>query len=189
DQLSVGFAYTTPRNLSAERQAVVSASAGTDTISTLNNQGVRLPARLAIGLAYRPNSGVTVACDVVSQKWSELKYFNDDVSYRRDALRIALGAEVVPTTERRAPYWKKIAYRAGVYSNQTYMKFGSDEINETGVTLGFGLPFSQESSRLDVAFDYGMRGTTSNDLVKENVFRVKIGLTIGEQWFLQRTIE
>lgn len=189
DQLSLGLAYTTSCNLSAERRATVSASTGTDTVSTLNNQGVRLPAKIAFGLAYRPNSNVTVACDVVSQKWSELKYLNDDVSYRRDALRIALGAELLPTTERRAPYWKKIAYRAGFYSNQTYLKFGSDEINETGVTLGFGLPFAQDASRLDLAFDYGLRGTTSNDLIKENVFRVRIGLTIGEQWFLQRTIE
>ncbi|NTW49982.1 MAG: hypothetical protein HGB19_09685 [Chlorobiales bacterium] len=188
DKLAVGIAYTTSRQLSADRQTVISASAGTDTISTVNSK-VTLPATLAIGLAYHASPTVTFALDVISQKWSELKYFNDDVSYRRDALRIGFGAEVIPTTERRAPYWKKIAYRAGVYSNQTYLKFDGNEINELGFTLGFGLPIANESSRLDLGFEYALHGTTSNDLIKENVFRVKIGLSIGEDWFQQSTID
>lgn len=188
DKLAVGIAYTTARNLSADRETVISASTGTDTISTANGS-VRLPATLALGLAYHASPTLTLALDVISQKWSELKYFNDDVSYRRDALRIGFGAEYIPSTERRVPYWKKIAYRAGVYSNQTYLKFAGDEINELGFTLGFGLPISNESSRLDLGLEYALRGTTSNDLIKENIFRVKVGLSIGELWFQERTIE
>jgi hypothetical protein len=67
-----------------------------------------------------------------------------------------------------------------------------------GITFGLGLPISKtdkgESTMirrklppmLNLAFSYGIRGTTSNNLIKEQFFQFSVGLNIQDIWFIKR---
>jgi hypothetical protein len=43
-------------------------------------------------------------------------------------------------------------------------------------------------SNLNIGFEFGSRGTTAAQLVKENYFGIKIGLSLNDQWFIKRVI-
>jgi hypothetical protein len=53
------------------------------------------------------------------------------------------------------------------------------------VTAGVGLPvgIGQASSMVNVAVQYGQMGSLSNNLVKENYWRINFGFTFSDRWF------
>ncbi|ACF14947.1 hypothetical protein Ctha_2498 [Chloroherpeton thalassium ATCC 35110] len=188
DQLSVGFVFNSSDKLSADRETIISASAGTDTIST-SNSVVKLPESYALGFGYVVNPQLRFALDASFQKWGDFTYFNEDVSYAKDAKRISFGSEWTPSQNKRASWFKRQTYRAGFYVNQSYLTVADEDINEIGLTLGMGFPISDVSSVVDINMEYAMRGTTANGLIDERIFKIKISLNAGEKWFLQPIIE
>jgi hypothetical protein len=46
------------------------------------------------------------------------------------------------------------------------------------------LPFSGET-RLNLAMEYGERGTLAKDLIKDKIFRFNLSLNISALWFVQ----
>ncbi len=96
---------------------------------------------------------------------------------------LGLGAERLPVREFNASWLDKFAYRLGFYFISTYYKINGEPINEWGVTGGFGMPLTR-STRLNVGIEYGQRGTTSHNLIKDNIFRISLSLNVGELWFV-----
>ncbi len=193
DQLTLGAAFNSPVTLNGTRQSIVTTSWLTqnerrDTIGTTSGQAA-LPSSLALGISYRGNDTYVLGVDIALQNWSDFRYFNDDVSFRRNSLRVGVGGEVVQSQDLRAGFFQRAAYRAGVYYQQTNVAVQGTGIDEFGVTAGIGLPLAAESARLDLNLQYTSRGTTAQNLIRENIFRINVSLNIGERWFLQRKIE
>jgi hypothetical protein len=53
-----------------------------------------------------------------------------------------------------------------------------------GATIGFDFPVGRLSF-LNVAFAAGKRGDKNNNLVQENYYRMNIGVTINDRWFIR----
>ena len=70
------------------------------------------------------------------------------------------------------------------YEN-TGIVLNNQNINDFGTSFGLSLPV-KGFSNLTLVGEYGIRGTTSANLVKENYFNLKIGFTLNDKWF-QRT--
>jgi len=188
DQLSLAFVYNSSDKLSADRETILNASAGIDTISSMNNT-VALPESYALGIGYVLNPRLRFALDVAFQKWSDFSYYNDNVGYARDAKRVGFGAEWTPSDNKRAGWFKRQTYRTGFYVNQSYLKIENQSIDEIGLTFGLGLPIADAGSVIDINMEYAMRGTTESHLIDERIFRVRISLNAGEKWFLQPIID
>lgn len=190
DQLTVGAAYTSSVSMRAERERVGFTSTGEDTtLFATGSERVVVPESFSAGLAYRGNESYLVSADVSLQNWSSFEYFGDDVSYRRNALRVGVGGEWTPSLDVRDGFFRRLTYRAGAYSHQTNLRLNNTGINELGVTAGFGIPLGDFSSRLDVNFEYALRGTTDAGLIRDNIFRFSVSLNAGELWFLKRKID
>lgn len=194
DLLSLSVAFTTAASAEGTRKTILTNNLGStqfqrrDTLSEVSGQ-VRLPSSLSVGIAYSGNPNYIVAADLLLQDWSQAQYFNQRTELQRNAMRLSLGAEVIPSLEVRAGLFSRIAYRAGVYYYQTNWQIGGTGVDEWGLTVGMGIPLSAESSRLDISLQYARRGTTANNLIEENIIRFGAALNIGERWFLQRKIE
>jgi hypothetical protein len=189
DELTVGATITTATNLSGSREEILLNDDIDDTLSIGDGQ-IALPSSFGIGLAYHSGGRYALALDLLVQNWSSFTYFTDDVSFARNTLRLGFGGEYDGISDRRASLLARTTLRAGVYFNQTYLQFQDvGGINELGFTAGVSIPITNDFSRLDVNFDYAMRGKTSVSFVNENVFRVRFALNAGELWFQKRKIE
>lgn len=194
DQFSLGGSLTTGATLSGSRQTILTNNLGNaqfqtrDTLSLIEGEA-KLPSTLMLAIAYSGNPNYTVALDLMMQDWTNASYFGRQDELRRNAMRIALGAEITPSAETRGSVFARTAYRFGAYYHQTNVQVGGIGINEWGITFGMGIPLSAESSRLDIYLHYALRGTRENNLIQENIFRIGAALNIGERWFLQRKIE
>ncbi len=187
DMLTVGLLLTTSSTLNGERREFLSSNGISDTLQR-PSQTVTLPPLLALGISYL-NDTYLFGLDVALQNWSAFEYFGNNISYMRNSLRIGIGGEKQPNRERRARFFQRLAYRAGIYYYQTPLRFANTAIDEIGVTAGIGIPISGDLSRLDINFEYALRGTTAQNLIQENIFRIRFGLNAGELWFQKRKIE
>ncbi len=82
--------------------------------------------------------------------------------------------------------FKRITYRAGLRYNQSYLDFNGTQINEFGISFGFGFPMKKSKTGIDLGFEIGRRGTTNNNLIQENFVNVLLGISIQEHWFHKR---
>ena len=100
---------------------------------------------------------------------------------------VGFGVERMPAREAGVPLLDRLAYRLGFNYESTYYNPNGNGINSWSITGGLGLPVSSDA-RLNLAIDYGMRGTTSNALIQDRILRFSASLSISEQWF-QRSDE
>lgn len=142
-----------------------------------------LPLRIAGGLAYQSDRW-TIASDFISQRWSEATDNGSAVPDLRDSYRWSLGGELIPKSSSSIPGSQRVAYRAGIYYDQTYYRIKGIAINELGFSLGYGFPIFNDS-RLGIAAMYGFRGTTDQQLQKDRILRISLTLNIGEIWFVK----
>ncbi|HEX7358458.1 MAG TPA: hypothetical protein VF270_12175, partial [Ignavibacteriaceae bacterium] len=58
------------------------------------------------------------------------------------------------------------------------------DINQFSTYAGLSYPLGVENT-LDLAVEYSKRGTTENNLLSENSFKIFLGVSFGELWFLR----
>jgi hypothetical protein len=141
--------------------------------------------RIFVGLEYR------------FENWSS--YTNDvkpgnDFSDLTNSHRIMLGTEYMPTTKTSRKVLQKINYRMGVRYEQTFLKLNNEQLESYGISFGLGVPISlkrpHSPSTFNIGVELGQRGTTANNLLKEDLVRISLGLTLmphfRQGWFVQR---
>jgi hypothetical protein len=84
-------------------------------------------------------------------------------------------------------YFKRMVYRAGLRYANTGMIINNEAINDFGITFGTELPL-RDISNLNLGFELGRRGTIDAGLIRENYFKINIGLSLNAKWFQKRTI-
>ncbi|CAL2057054.1 hypothetical protein [Tenacibaculum sp. 190524A05c] len=119
-------------------------------------------------------------------------------TYRFDSSnRLSLGGYYIPKVNSISSYWERITYRAGLrFENTGLLVDGTNsgtnftQIDDFGINLGFGLPMPRQLSSLNLGFEYGQKGTTENNLIKESYFNIRLSLSLNSnQWFKKRRID
>ena len=154
-----------------------------DTISyTPDDKGIIvLPAKIGFGLQIS-NKKMSVGLDVNWQDWSSYKVYNQTDSLK-NSFKIALGGQWIPD-QKGVSYAGRIQYRGGLFFNKTYLELKNTALNDYGVTIGLGLPFRKSfGSMFNFGIAAGNRGTTKQNLVKEQYVRLVFGVTLNEDWF------
>jgi hypothetical protein len=159
-------------------------SAGTDTIG-MGTATMKIPVRLSAGLSFTLSQRYLLTFDAASQAWSNYTFNNTKVPDLRNSLLLSAGFEFRPKQELGASVWEQIIWRAGLSYEQTQYEINNVGINQYSVSGGFSFPLSYANT-IDFAIQYGIRGTTESNLVKENFIKINFGLSLGELWFLRR---
>lgn len=108
----------------------------------------------------------------------------DNVTYGKYQ-KYSVGGYFTPNANPFVSYAKRITYRAGFKYEKTGLIVKSTSINDVGMTFGLGLPIIGSFSNTNFGFEFGKKGTTSNNLVQENYFNISIGVTLNDKWFVK----
>lgn len=162
----------------------------------LRNTELKIPTITTFGLGYGQNKKWFVGGEYSFQQLSSFSnefIGQDNVAYQ-DASVAAFGGYYIPDYRSLGGYFNRITYRAGLRYEQTGLVVNNKEINNLGITFGFGLPLTGVSggptsfSNLNLGFELGRRGTTDAGLVEESYFKVNVGLSLNDRWFIKRKI-
>jgi hypothetical protein len=97
-----------------------------------------------------------------------------------------LGGQFIPDRSAVMGAWKLIQYRAGFRYSQTYLEVNNSQIQEIGITIGGGFPLRRTRSTVNVGIEVGQRGSTANNLVREQFVNINFGMAINDRWFIKR---
>jgi hypothetical protein len=169
--------------LNVDTSLTTRSSSIVDSIG-LGETDMEVPFRLNGGLGVTFSNKYIFAVDYFFQPWSEFKLDGKKQKNLKNAHRISLGFEYRPQKQIGASYWEQIMLRAGLSIEQSQYTFNGNDINQYSAFAGFSLPLSPENT-FDFAFEYSIRGTTENNLLKENFYRFNFGISFGDVWFLR----
>ena len=99
-----------------------------------------------------------------------------------------MGAQINPIPKRN--YLSNVSYRFGLFAGPDYIHVGR-KLPQFGGSFGLGLPLAtsrqapNQATLINLAFEYSKRGNNDN-LLKENMFRVSIGFSVSDFWFIKR---
>jgi hypothetical protein len=181
--LSVGLVFTTPGKFTTESETRYDFLNERDTI-TGSDGSISVPAAFGVGLAYQAGERFILAADYYGQPWSKARFNDVPAAELRDAHRVGIGAERMPSREPGASILDRLSYRLGASYHMTYYHVRQTGIDEWSLTGGLGVPITGDV-RLNVGLEYGKRGTTRNALIQDTIFRMIFSLSIGEQWFVR----
>jgi len=118
-----------------------------------------------------------------------IDYGNDItiISYGKSN-RLSFGGFYTPKFNSVTSYWQRITYRGGFNLKQTGLVINNTAVKDFGISFGVGLPIGQQLSNLNLGFELGKRGESSNGLVKENYINFRLSLTLNDKWFKKRKI-
>jgi hypothetical protein len=146
---------------------------------------IKIPSSLGIGISFGRTDRWLGAVDFKMQEWSKFKYF-DQANTLKNSFDFSAGTQFKPAFADVGSYLMRIQYRAGFRYSQTYLNILNTQINEYGISFGFGLPLRKTRSTFNLAAEFGRTGTTNNGLIQDNFVRLSFGVSFVERWFIQR---
>jgi hypothetical protein len=106
-------------------------------------------------------------------------------NYYRDRHKVIGGLDWTPNPMGRK-FLSRIHYRLGAsYATPYYKIKGSDGPSELTLSGGFGIPISR--SVINISGQWVRSAATG--YITENTFRISLGLTFNERWFMKWTVD
>ncbi len=135
--------------------------------------------------------GWLIGVDFHQANWEKYRYYGQADSVR-NKWEIRVGGELRPSLDAaRKSYFGNVAYRAGFYMGPDYVQVKS-KLPVWGATFGLGLPLRNynkfspgQATMINLAFEYIKRGNDDN-LLKENMFRISVGFSLSDFWFVRK---
>ncbi len=203
-KILLGATFSAESNVSAKIDSLSEAyylssagyTAGNDTIQ--NKQGtngeITFPLSFGFGIGLKKGDRWMVAADFAMQNWSSYQAFNQSQGLK-NSMRVSLGAQYVPDAKALGlnNYYKRMHYRIGIRYAQTALELKGTQLTEHAASFGLGFPVGrnyllQNFSMVNIGVEYGERGTITNGLIKENFFKLTLGFTINDKWFIKPKI-
>lgn len=132
--------------------------------------------------------GWSLGVDYTTTQWKDYRFFGA-TDLVQNSWEIRAGAQLTPSRSA-SRYGQFINYRAGFFTGRDYIQ-ADKNLPVLGFSLGVGLPLlnysrlSNQVSMVNLAVEYVRRGNDENKL-KENLFRLSLGLSFTDLWFGKR---
>jgi len=88
-------------------------------------------------------------------------------------------------TEQRGGLFSNFKYSLGSSYDTGHLNINGEDIDTLFLNAGIGFVSRQTASSIDLSFEYGIRGTESASLVKENIWGFKLSLNLAEFMFVR----
>ena len=192
-KVSFGLVSTNSAEIRAKKNEIVESFVNTgvlenpkDTAINTTDWGfLNLPQNIRIGFSYQEGNKILFLTDYNLFNWSNYKLFNENDNLINSS-NFSLGVQYTPKYNSVTQYYKRIEYRIGCSFGNLPLEFENTTLPDKSISLGFGLPYKKSRTKYDLSLILGERGTTDNNLIKEQY--VKLGLTISYDgiWFVKR---
>jgi hypothetical protein len=178
DLMYVRFAYVD--GLPAPHDTVSSVTAG--------NGEIVLPLRLSAGLMFSSTNHYMIGLNYEYGKWSDYTSFGEK-DFTGDSWKASAGIQLIPDFKSYTQYFKLVAYRAGISMGKNYLVFDGKDLPEYEADLGLGFPLKRVLSELSFTGEWSHVGSLKDNPLTISTFRVMLGVTLNDRWFLKRKFD
>jgi hypothetical protein len=200
--LRLGAYASLKRTFSGRRDVVVetfqynSATGAPVSIDSVYHENdvrgdVVYPSTIGAGIIYDKLGKFLIGVDYSSTKWSDYRLFKESMPVR-DSWTAHIGGQLFPSGGKS--YWSNVFYRAGFTFGKDYIVTPDNkDLSKWSASLGAGLPmrkpaYSNQFSVINILLEVGQRGNKES-VIRENFFRIGVGLSLSDIWFLKRKFD
>lgn len=152
---------------------------------------LRIAGELGVGISVRQGEKWSAEFNYLRSDWRDSGFDNYDgysvqgasVFSATVSQSFRAGFEIVPNRNDIRYYFRRCAYRAGVYYDRSYYKLDGNMVNSVGLTLGITLPVFRGYNGLSLGIDMGQRGSLRGNMVRERYVTFVVGFNIFDIWF------
>ena len=153
---------------------------------------VSLPMKFNGGFTYFPSSKFNASVEYQLENWADAKYgfsTTDENAFKNREI-FGIGFQYHAHRTRSTGFFSNFKYSAGVTYDTGHLSINNEDISTLWFTTGLGLisPDFRTGSSFDLSFQYGVRGSSTNSLVKENIFGINLSVNLTELMFLRRKL-
>jgi len=185
---SIGGTYSAKAALLASTTQLV---LNNDSVVIQNNQNqegyMYLPEAWGLGIALTAKQKYTFVADYRYQNWNGVSNLNTYPGQGYNivsAQRGSVGFEISKKKVIANTYLVELSYiQTGLYYENSYLQINGQQIKDYGVTAGFGVNSLKSPLTYNLVFQYGIKGTTQNNLIRENYADVTFILNFGQIWY------
>jgi hypothetical protein len=193
DRVSVGLSATLPINIEAEENITVRKMVNNQDLEVSlkdpEKGTIKLPLELKYGLTYYPSGLVNFSVEGLYEQWSnyESPFDQDNVAANlSDRYKLGLGGEYHPYRTNSERFLSNFRYSAGVSYDTGHITMQNQDINTLWFSAGLGILSPRSNSSVDFSIRYGLRGTTKNNLVRENIWAFNLSVNLSELMFYRQ---
>jgi len=136
--------------------------------------------------------GLLAGVDIALNNWDEYRFYGQAENTVKNAWQIRAGGQFRPVFKNN--YLTSISYRAGFFIGQDYIQV-QNKLPLLGFSIGLGLPIlnygqinANTATIINTSFEFINRGNNDN-ILKENMFRLSLGMSLSDFWFIKRRYE
>lgn len=191
-QLVIGGTYRLGNNLKGD--IVNYAFSASDTVKYANSGNVALDIadEFGVGISYRLGNKWAVGADFIQQNWYGSSFPDNSMwtdFTAADARYYRAGFEITPNMYDIRYYMKRVTYRAGLYFEESYVKYNGHRVNSFGITFGASFPIYRWHNAISFAVDIGQRGTLKYNMVRERYVNFILNINLHDIWFVKYRYE
>ena len=150
---------------------------------------VQMPLTVGLGVSYVKRNKLELNADYQFEQWTKARFLNESYFFLTDRSIFSVGGEYIPEKFSIRSYTSRMAYRAGLRYEKTYLNIGNQQVNDFGISFGVGLPVYRSNSTVNVSAELGRRGSTSDNLVRENYIKLNLSVNLYDLWFVKRKFD
>ena len=180
---SLGATFANRSDLFARyTQTVLGPDSSTLYNKTLQESYFSLPTTYGFGLSLTKDKKYTFVADYKYQGWSSLNYSGNNYQLE-NSQKVSAGFEISKSKTYYNTKIEKSYFQTGVYYGNSYLSVNGEKIKDMGLTVGFGINSLKSPLSYSIVLQYGIKGTTSNDLVEEKYVNLTFALSFREAWY------
>ena len=193
DEFAIGLTANNNSSISAKKLEIVESfefsgfsELSKDTFVNVSQWGnVILPKYTRVGISYNKDKKWLLVTDYSMQDWEDYTMFNESDNLA-NSMRISGGIQYTPEYNSVTKYYKRMDYRFGASYSNTPLQFDNIQLTEKSISFGFGIPVKKSRTKYDLSCTFGQRGTTENNLIKEEYIRIGLSISYDGVWFVKR---
>ena len=129
-----------------------------------------------------------VGMDFIKTSWDNYRFFGEADAVKSNWM-LKVGGQITPNLLKAKNYWNLVTYRAGFNVGPDYIS-ANGKLPQFGITAGAGFPvrrnpYTNQYTSINLGLEYGKRGN-NNNIITENIFRITLGLTLSDLWFVKK---
>lgn len=203
DRLTLGAVVGLGHNLKNDAEMTIVSSNqlsnSSDTTALKLTDAFELPMSFGVGAAYQHAGKLTLAADFTLDKWGDVKFptftgneYKLQSGLLKDRMKMSVGLDWLPNpSQMGGRYLEHVHYRLGAgYATPYYYINGKEGPKELSVSAGFGIPIvNMHNNRSVLNISGQWVRSSAKDFVTENYFRINIGITFNERWFMKWKVD
>lgn len=203
DRLTLGAVVGLGHNLKNDAEMTIVStnqlSNSSDTTALKLTDAYELPMSFGVGAAYQHAGKLTLAADFTLDKWGDVKFptftgneYKLQSGLLKDRMKINVGLDWLPNpSQMGGRFLEHVHYRLGAgYATPYYYINGKEGPKELSVSAGFGIPIvNMHNNRSVLNISGQWVRSSATDFLTENYFRINIGVTFNERWFMKWKVD